>query len=214
MKRKFFLVLVAVVFALVSAASVTAGETAGQKTVIALKTDDFEMAETDISDLEVGEAETIVTDSGKTIDLLRTAEGVEVYVDGELMEMGFDDEAGMHGEHGTVHKRVKVICNDDGDCEKTVWVSDGEDLDIEALHGEEGEHRIIRKRIEIECDAGDDCEAIDIESLDGLGDTHGVIMIDMGKGGEMEIFGDEAMEIHSGDHDGKVHVIRKKVRKN
>jgi hypothetical protein len=40
--------------------------------VIALQTDDFELAETDISDLEIGDAETIYTESGKTIDLLRT----------------------------------------------------------------------------------------------------------------------------------------------
>ncbi len=35
---------------------------------------------------------TIETDSGKIIDILRTADGAEIYVDGELLEMNFDDE--------------------------------------------------------------------------------------------------------------------------
>ena len=43
------------------------------------------VADTDISHLGVGDAETIYTESGKTIDLLRTEDGVEVYVDGELL---------------------------------------------------------------------------------------------------------------------------------
>ena len=49
-----------------------------QPLVIALKADEFELHETDLSHLGVGDAETIVTDSGKTIDLLRTAEGIEI----------------------------------------------------------------------------------------------------------------------------------------
>ena len=42
-----------------------------EKMVIALKTDDFTLAETDVSSLAVGEAQTIETDSGKVIDILR-----------------------------------------------------------------------------------------------------------------------------------------------
>ncbi len=55
--------------------------------VIALNTDDFNLHETDISELTIGESQTIGTDSGKVIDLLRTADGVEVYIDGELLDM-------------------------------------------------------------------------------------------------------------------------------
>ena len=63
-----------------------------KKMVIALKTDNFELTETDISSLAIGEAQTIETESGKMIDILRTSDGVEIYVDGELLQMNFDDE--------------------------------------------------------------------------------------------------------------------------
>jgi hypothetical protein len=219
MKYRFFILAAALILALVCATSVSAGDTTEKKiekrTVIALKTDDFEMTETDISDLEVGESETIVTESGKTIDLLRTAESVEIYVDGELLELGFDGGAGEHNEHGTAHKKVKVICDDNENCEKEVWILDGEDHDIESLHGEEGGHRIIRKHIEIECTDGEDCEDFDFESIHEHGDAHEVIMIHQGEGeSDVRIMGEEDAEIFIEKHDGKVHVIKKKVGKD
>lgn len=116
------------------------GETEKQM-VIALHTDDFELQETDISHLAVGESETIVTDSGQTIDLLRTGEGVEIYVDGELLEPGLHGDPALHGEHQVIHKRVEVVCEDDGACEKTVWVSDDADVHIDASDG--AEHEVI-----------------------------------------------------------------------
>lgn len=123
-----------------------------EKRVIALKTDDFELQETDVSHLAVGDAETIVTDDGRTIDILRTAEGVEVYLDGELVAPAVHDDGAMHGDHEVMHKRVEVHCGDEGECEKTVWVTDGEDIDLEALEAEghhDGEHEkrviVIRK---------------------------------------------------------------------
>ena len=82
--------------ALLATASVQA-ETV-EKMVIALKTDDFEMAQTDVSDLAIGESQTIETDSGKVIDILRTADGVEIYIDGELLEMDSGGQ-GLHKEH-------------------------------------------------------------------------------------------------------------------
>jgi hypothetical protein len=91
-----------------------------KKRVVALKTDDFELHETDISDLAVGEAETVFTESGKTIDLLRTAEGVEIYVDGELLDTGPGGLEGVHGE-------------EDFDI----------DLDMEAHHGDGHEAKVI-----------------------------------------------------------------------
>jgi len=79
--------------ALLAAASVQAQSV--EKMVIALKTDDFEMAQMEVSDLAIGESQTIETDSGKVIDILRTADGVELYIDGELLEMDFGSE-GLH----------------------------------------------------------------------------------------------------------------------
>jgi hypothetical protein len=111
--------------------------------VIALKTDDFELAETDVSHLEIGDAETIYTQSGKTIDLLRTAEGIEIYVDGELLETGLEGEDGIHEGHHIVHKRVEVECESDEECEELVWISDDEDIDMESMHGEDHHEKII-----------------------------------------------------------------------
>ena len=47
----------------------------------------MQLHETDLSHLEPGDGETIMTDSGKRIDLLRTLDGVEIYIDGELLDL-------------------------------------------------------------------------------------------------------------------------------
>ncbi|MBT8060945.1 MAG: hypothetical protein KJO33_15230, partial [Gammaproteobacteria bacterium] len=64
-----------------------AGDDAEKKMVIALTTDDFELDQTDVSHLGIGDAETIVTENGQTIDLLRTEDGIDVFVDGELLDL-------------------------------------------------------------------------------------------------------------------------------
>jgi len=113
--------------------AVSAGgtETSEEKQiVIALSVDDFELAETDISDMEVGDARTFDTESGKRIDLLRTEDGVEVYVDGELIDTGVHGDESMHEGHRVVHKHVEVICDSDEDC------------DVESLH-QQGHHEKI-----------------------------------------------------------------------
>ena len=123
----------AAVFLVGAAAVCFAGENtdAGKKIVIALKTDDFEIPETDISHLAIGDAETIMTDSGRTIDLLRTADGVEVYVDGELLEPS------LAGDGEMLHERVEVVCDGDDACEEMHWTTgDGEDIDLDGLQGE------------------------------------------------------------------------------
>jgi len=118
-----------------------------QKMVIALQTDHFELAETDISDMVVGEAKTIETESGKVIDILRTADGAEIYIDGELLEMDFEGN-GLHEEHIN-GKHIEIICDEDEDCDKHVVIhadGDGDEIDIEELHREhvDGEsHKVI-----------------------------------------------------------------------
>jgi len=139
MLHKITPILAVMVFVL-STAALSAGE---DKMVIALTTDDFELAETDVSDLEIGDSETIYTQSGKTIDLLRTAEGVEIYVDGELLELGLKGEEGVHEGHHIVHQHIEVDCDSEEDC----------DMDTEpgSLHGE-GHHEkviIIKEKTEI-----------------------------------------------------------------
>ncbi len=133
-------------FAFLAANSVQADNE--EKMVIALKTDDFELTETDISTLAVGEGQTIETESGKVIDILRTPDGVEIFVDGEMLEMDFDQN-GLHEEH-VVTKHVEVICESDEGCEEMIWISDDEDIDLEELHkmheGEEGHKFIVIKK--------------------------------------------------------------------
>lgn len=139
------------VLALLAATSVQAGSE--EKVVIALKTGDFELQETDVSELVIGESQTIETDSGKIIDILRTADGVELYVDGELLEMDFSGQ-GLHEEH-MVQKHVEIICDDEEECDKNVFVVSGEDFDFEELHemhgdGENHKVIIIKKEVIVE----------------------------------------------------------------
>jgi hypothetical protein len=115
-----------------------------KKVVIQLKTDDFELHETDISHLEVGDAETIYTESGKRIDLLKSKDGVEIYIDGELLDIP------AHEEHKIVHKHVEVICDDEAECDEHVWISEDSDLDAKAMHPEHEERVIvIKKKVKI-----------------------------------------------------------------
>jgi hypothetical protein len=108
-----------------------------EKIVVALKTDGFELEETDLSDLAVGDAHTIHTGSGKTVDLLRTEDGIEVYVDGELMT----SHGGDHSQHRIVHKHVEIVCDDTGECED-VDLAVLEEVELE-MHGEHEGHRVF-----------------------------------------------------------------------
>jgi hypothetical protein len=124
--------------------AIFAGDGTGQShmelKVIALTTDDFELPETDISHLDVGEAETIVTDSGRTIDVLRTEEGVEIYIDGELMDSG---GKAHHDGHKVVHKRVEVICADGDNCEESVRFMDDAEARLDTLDGDGHLQKVI-----------------------------------------------------------------------
>lgn len=177
------------------------------KQVIALKTDDFELAETDISDLAVGESETIVTESGKTIDILRNEDGIELYVDGVLQDINFSMG---HGEHEGLHKEIEVICDAEEACDEMVWISDESDLHVEA--GADGEtHHVITREVRVECTDDEDCsehnvwitdngENVDLDKLEG--EVH-VIRLH------------EDTEASKGDSgDNKVIVIRKHVERD
>ena len=180
---------------LVGAGSAVAGEepeiVKEEKIVIALETDDFTIEETDLSHLAVGDAETIYTESGKTVDLLRTEDGIEIYVDGELL-----DTPDMHEERHLVHE-IKIICDDgEEDCaEDVTWISESGDVDLEALH--DGDHEVIIMH-------GDDVD-YDVEVLeDGAHEVHGTVHI-------VKEFEDvDVDELHEA-HDREVIIIKKKV---
>jgi len=131
-----------------SSPAAEAEEALAHKAVIALKTNEFELQETDISGLAVGESKTLVTDSGRTVDLLRTETGMEVYVDGVLLDTG------DHGttEHPNLHQRVELTCTAEDACEKHVWIETGEP-------GADSE-QLVERTVEVMCDDEDECEHV------------------------------------------------------
>lgn len=191
---KKVIVLLAALALVAGAVSLQAGDdvekVVEEKIVIALATDDFELDEIDISDLAVGDAETIVTESGKTVDLLRTEDGVKIYVDGELMDL---PHMGAHGGHKVVSATVEVICDDeeDAECNELVWITEDGEVNEEAI-------RILHEKHGADVD-------IDIVHEGHHDETHRVIMIES----ESEI--EDIDGLHEA-HEGKVIVIKKKVQ--
>lgn len=136
-------------FLLVLLTSGTVFADAREKVVIALQTDDFELAETDISTLGIGEAKTIETDSGKIIDILRTNDGAEIYVDGELLEMNFKDDD-LHTDH-MMEKHVEIVCDNEEECDKNIIVLGGGGQDASEWVTADGEHVFIHSEMEVTC---------------------------------------------------------------
>jgi hypothetical protein len=179
-------------------ASTSAQAGSEEKIIIALKTDNDTLVETDISELAIGEAKTIETSSGKVIDILRTTEGAELYVDGELLEMDFDDEA-SHFEHKIKHKikkHVEIICDEGEECDETEIVFSDEEVLLDWV-SEDDVNIIIDKDIEFSCK----------DDEDGTSCSDKVVWVSAGDDIDLE----EIHEIHQADDDHKVMVIRKKV---
>ena len=149
-----------------------------KKMMVAIATDSFTLEETDISLLAVGEAKTIATGSGQVIDILRTPDGAEVYIDGELIEPGLGHDEGDH-EMPFVRKHVEIICGDDDDaeCEKHVMIK---------THGDASLHH------DLEIDCND-------EEGQGACDEHLIKIID---GDFVDI-----EEFHEEHGDGKIHKV-------
>jgi hypothetical protein len=175
--------------------------------VIALKTDDFDLQETDISDLAVGDAKTVFTDGGKAIDLLRTDDGLEIYVDGVLQDnisMPHELDAADAGQH-----EIEIICASDEDCEKMVWVEADEDLDPGTLEDGEARH-VIRREIRVECADGDDCAEQNV----WIEDDNEPVAFDQADG-EVHVLRlhEDGDETHEAEGE-KVIVIRKKAERD
>ena len=147
MKYLFKTVLALATLCILAATSVQAENQ--KKMIVALKTSDFELTETDISSLDVGEAQTIETESGRVIDILRTVDGAEIYVDGELLEMNFDEDA-LHEKH-MVRRHVEIECENDEECDKNVVILSGDHDDLPEWMTEEGGNVFIHKEIEFSC---------------------------------------------------------------
>lgn len=194
MKHYFQPIFALATFALLSSLSVQADTQ--EKMVIALKTGDFELAETDISALAIGEAQTIETESGKIIDILRTADGAEIYVDGELLEMDLDHE-GLHEDH-MIKRHVEIICDNDEDCDENIVILAGADDDNEISEWvtADGENVFIHKEVEITC--SDDEE-------EGTRCSDQMIWISDGEDIDIE----KLHEAHESNKEHKIIVIKK-----
>jgi hypothetical protein len=175
------------------------------KQVIALKTSDFELAETDVSDLAIGESKTIVTDSGKTIDLLRTAEGMEIYVDGQQLNTDFPDASELHGTHAQLHKNIEIVCTEE-ECANNVWISEGDEVHVEVVTTGDA-HQIITREVIIECSDDSDCDEHTVRVTadammtgleDAVGEIH-VIRLHEDTGTESE-GGQRVVKIRKSDH--------------
>lgn len=193
MKYLFETVLALATFVILATTSVQAENQ--KKMIVALKTSDFELTETDISSLAVGEAQTIETESGRVIDILRTANGAEIYVDGELLEMNFDDDA-LHEKH-MVRKHAEIECENDEDCDNNVVILSGDHDDLPDWITEEGDNVFIHKEIVLSC--------TDDEEGSSCRDK----AVWVSEGGDIDL--EEIHEKHNSADAHKVIVIRKEI---
>lgn len=193
MKYLFRPIFALAIVALLSATSIQANNQ--EKMIIALKTDGNELVHADISELAIGEAKTIETDDGTVIDILRTADGAELYVDGELLEMEYDAE-GMHADH-MIKRHVVIICEDDENCNETEIIFADNDSDMLTWVSEDGASVFINKEIEFSCTDDDE----------GTGCADQLVWVTEGDDIDIE----RIHELHQGEDGHKIMVIRKKI---
>lgn len=171
-----------------------AAEESERTALIALKTDGFELAETDISRLSVGESKTIVTDNGTTVDLIRTREGVEIYVDGVLLdaELGHTMHALAHDSLAGAHESVELHCPEPGPCSKTIRITRataGSGLTVET----DDATQLIERHVEVHCPDGESCDEqllwisdADITGLHGATGEKQVHVLRLHEGGDAD----------------------------
>jgi len=120
---------------------------------IKLKTDDFELSETDLSHLEIGDSERLYTDDGQEIFITRNEHGMTVEVDGKTIEM-LD---GLQPGHGDGHAVRKIIrCYEGEPCEAEIDNLLEHDEAHEWHHGD-GYAMGYRVEKTVECSSDDDC---------------------------------------------------------
>ena len=154
--------------------------------IIKVGAGDAEMIEADVSDLQLGESLQFVTESGQVIDILKAPAGVEIYIDGELL-----DPRGVHGDPERPHKRIAIHEEQlEIDCDDT----DPETCEahIEAfVAGGLDEAQVVIARHEVSeiCDEDGNC------------DTSVRVFSD----------GEAPVDVLSGDTNGRVIIIEKHV---
>ena len=147
MKEYFRLVLALATTLVFVTASVQANSE--QKMMIALKTDDFVLAETDVSELALGESQTIETENGQIIDILRTSDGVELYIDGALLEMDLVNE-GLHKEH-MLENLHEIERESDLEYVQKLVVVNSDLTEVSDWADDNNHHVFVHRDIEISC---------------------------------------------------------------
>ena len=135
-----------------------------QKMVIELETDSFKLDATDVSSLAVGESKTIETESGQVIDILRTLDEYEIYIDGELIDFGLPHDP--EGQLRVIRKHMKVVCDeeDENECGKHLVIHTSGDEELTTWISTEDDDVFVHKDIEITCsDDSEDGEEINCE---------------------------------------------------
>ncbi len=86
--------------------------------IIDVETAEFHIDKLDISDLETGDVETIYTEDGKTIDVMKTATGVDIFIDGEKLDLPGTGIHAMHADgEGVRHIIVHIECEGEADAD-------------------------------------------------------------------------------------------------
>ncbi|MEE4174578.1 MAG: hypothetical protein V2I57_10045 [Xanthomonadales bacterium] len=123
--------LLTALVALSATANALAGGLEKRTHVIKVNAGNAEVVEADVTDLALGESLNFVTDSGRVVDILRGPEGIEIYLDGELL-----DPHAAHGDEEMRHKRIAIrteeieIHCDEADEQACL---DAIDIDVDAL---------------------------------------------------------------------------------
>lgn len=109
------LLLLAALFCTAGASQALAGDQEIRTHVIQVETDGSDVIEADVSDLELGESLNFVTDSGRVIDILKATEGIEIYIDGELLDAHGDhhDLEQLHRDIAIHEEQLEIHCDEE-----------------------------------------------------------------------------------------------------
>lgn len=135
------------------------------KKVIAIDTGTGTLSELDISDLRDGEAMQMVGEDGTLIDILQSADGIELYIDGELqttLNHAFNDIDDDHTQLMTIDCEARV---EEEVCLHTMSLAEEK---LAMLDSDE-----VSRVITIDCSGDEDCGDLSwVESLEEHDEIH------------------------------------------
>ena len=114
-----------------------------QHMLIDIDSDRVEIDQLDISHLTPGDSETIYTEDGRTVDVLRTEHGMEIFVDGEPLFS--PDSMHLHHSEDSVHDGHRIVIEVECDSEVAEECEDHYLLNEEdwAVEGAHEAHRVM-----------------------------------------------------------------------